>query len=128
MYIYFVCVYIVYIVYFVLCIYILFVVVCLYIYIFVYICILQYVLCIIEVCLIVHICVCECTKIILCFMFFVSLKGPLHDVVDTLLEKLPKEDELTLPDVDYMPGIARTSVLITKTDLDSLVSQSMIAE
>ena len=48
-------------------------------------------------------------------------QGPLHEIVNNLVEQLPKDSEVTLPDEDSMPGIARTSVLITKTDLDSLV-------
>ncbi|XP_028410995.1 GTPase-activating protein and VPS9 domain-containing protein 1-like isoform X3 [Dendronephthya gigantea] len=49
-------------------------------------------------------------------------KGPLHEIVNILVEQLPKDSDALLSDRDSMPGIARTSVLITKTNLDSLVS------
>ena len=42
--------------------------------------------------------------------------------MNNLVERLPKHGDVTLSDKDSMPGIARTSVLISKTDLDSLVS------
>ena len=49
------------------------------------------------------------------------IQDPLHEIVNNLVEHLPKDSEVMLPDEDSMPGMARTSVLITKTDLDSLV-------
>ena len=51
------------------------------------------------------------------------MQGPLNGVTDRLLEMIPQDDELTSLPIEDMPGIARTSVLMTKTDLDSLVSQ-----
>jgi hypothetical protein len=42
--------------------------------------------------------------------------------VNNLVEQLPKTGDMTLSDKTTMPGIARTSVLITKSDLESLVS------
>lgn len=56
-------------------------------------------------------------------MLLFSLQGPLNGVTDRLLEMIPQDDELTSLPIEDMPGIARTSVLMTKTDLDSLVSQ-----
>lgn len=56
-------------------------------------------------------------------MLLFSLQGPLNGVIDRLLEMIPQDDELTSLPIEDMPGIARTSVLMTKTDLDSLVSQ-----